>query len=84
MTRSSSTSAAIPENPTDLGGEIEFYVEDQPLTFSTNTGLYLPKGTHHGPLTWKRVTRPHIEMAIMLGAGTAKEGWSDSGISEGT
>jgi hypothetical protein len=71
-----------PENPTDLGGEIEFYVEDQPLTFGTNTGLFLPKGTHHGPLTWKRFTKPHIEMAVMLGAGTAMEGWKDSGISE--
>jgi hypothetical protein len=71
-----------PENPTDLGGEIEFYVEQQPLTFSTNTGLYLPKGTSHGPLTWKKFTKPHIEMAIMLGAGTALEGWADSGISD--
>jgi hypothetical protein len=29
----------------------------------------------HGPLVWHEVRRPHIEMAIMLGAGTLKEGW---------
>ena len=69
-----------PEKPTDLGGEIEFYMDDQPLTFSSNTGLFVPRGTYHGPLTWKKFTKPHIEMAIMLGAGTAQEGWADSGI----
>jgi hypothetical protein len=70
-----------PQNPTDLGSEIDFYVEDEPITFSTNTGLFLPKGTSHGPLIWKRFTKPHIEMAIMLGAETGAEGWGDSGIS---
>jgi hypothetical protein len=70
-----------PKNPLDLGGEIEFYVGGQPLTFNTNTALFAPKGLEHGPLTWKKFSKPHIEMAIMLGAGTAKEGWADSGIS---
>jgi len=31
------------------------------------------KGVKHGPLTWKRVDRPHIQMSIMLGAGTLAE-----------
>jgi hypothetical protein len=69
-----------PKNPLDLGGEIEFYVGGQPLTFSTNTALFMPKGMEHGPLTWKKFSKPHIEMAIMLGAGTVMEGWADSGI----
>ena len=69
-----------PRDPTDLGGEIEFHMGDQPLLFSTNTGLYIPKGTFHGPLVWKKFRKPHIEMAIMLGTGTAKEAWADSGI----
>jgi hypothetical protein len=70
-----------PENPEDLGGEIEFYVGDQPLTFSTTTGLWAPKGLKHGPLTWKKVSRPHIQMAFMLNCGSVEEGWADSGIS---
>ena len=27
------------------------------------------RATKHGPLTWQKVTRPHIEMTIMLGCG---------------
>ncbi|MBN2060798.1 MAG: hypothetical protein JW882_10335 [Deltaproteobacteria bacterium] len=69
-----------PENPEDLGGEIEACVEGQPLTFDTTTALYLPKGTKHGPLTWKKFSKPHIEMAIMLGTGNINEGWDDTRI----
>jgi hypothetical protein len=59
-----------PENPEDLGGEIEVGVGGEPLTFDKTTALYLPKGTKHGPFTWKRFARPHIQMAIVLGGGT--------------
>ena len=59
-----------PENPEDLGAEIEFCVGGQPLVFDTTTALFVPKGVKHGPLTWNKVTRPHLEMAIVLGAGT--------------
>jgi hypothetical protein len=69
-----------PKNPEALGAEMEFTVEGKPLKFDTCTGLFVPKGTKHGPLTWKKVTRPHFEMAIMLGAGSLKEGWGSSGI----
>jgi hypothetical protein len=71
-----------PQNPEDLGGEIEFYVGDKPLIFNTNTAVYLPAGVPHGPLTWKKFTKPHIEMAMMLGTGNIKEGWADSGIKD--
>jgi hypothetical protein len=62
-----------PNNPEDLGGEIEFVVGGEPLVFDTTTALFVPKGVRHGPLTWKKVTRPHIEMSIVLGAGTLRE-----------
>jgi hypothetical protein len=58
-----------PQNPEDLGGEIEYVVGGEPLVFDTTTALFVPKGVKHGPLTWKRVIRPHIEMAITLGTG---------------
>jgi hypothetical protein len=58
-----------PQNPEALGGEMEISVEGQPLTFNTTTALYLPRGTKHGPNIWHNVTRPHLEMAIMLGCG---------------
>jgi hypothetical protein len=58
-----------PQNPEDLGGEIEFMVEGEPLIFKTNTAFFAPKGLTHCPVTWKKFTKPHIEMAITLGSG---------------
>jgi hypothetical protein len=62
-----------PNNPEDLGGEIEFCVGGQPLTFDTTSGIFIPAGTKHGPVTWKKFTRPHLQMAIVLNAGTMAE-----------
>jgi hypothetical protein len=70
------------DSPEDLGAEIEIYVGGQPLTFSTTTALFMPKGVKHGPLTWKKVVKPHIEMAIMLGNGNMMEAWGHSGAFE--
>ena len=58
-----------PQNPESLGAEMQIEVEGQPLAFDRTTALFLPKGTKHGPLTWQKVTHPHIEMTIMLGCG---------------
>ena len=68
------------ERPQVLGGEIEFYVGGQPITFNTTTGIFIPRGTPHGPLTWKKFEFPHIEMAMMLGTGDPFKGWGESGI----
>ncbi len=65
-----------PDTPEDLGGEIEYTVEGQPLTISTSSGLYLPAGVKHGPLTWRSFSRPHLEMTLVMGAGTFREVWS--------
>jgi hypothetical protein len=69
-----------PDVPQDLGGEIEFYIGGQPITFNTTTGIFIPKGIPHGPLTWKKFRFPHIEMAMMLGTGDPFKGWGESGI----
>lgn len=66
--------------PQVLGGEVEFYVGGQPITFNTSTAFYLPKGTPHGPVIWKKFDYPHLQMAIMCGTGTAGEAWGTSGI----
>jgi hypothetical protein len=65
-----------PSNPEALGGEIEFCINGQPLTLSTSCGLFIPKGLKHGPLTWKKYSRPHVELTIVFGAGTFKEVWT--------
>ena len=66
--------------PQVLGGEIEFWVGGQPITFNTSTALYLPKGTPHGPVIWKKYEYPHMQMAIMCGTGVAGTAWGSSGI----
>ncbi len=57
------------KKPEALGAEMEINVEGQPLFFDRTTALFLPKGTKHGSLIWHKVTRPHIELTIMLGCG---------------
>jgi len=63
------------EIPQVLGGEIEFYIGGQPITFNTTTSMYIPKGTPHGPVTWKKFQRPHLQMSILLGNGNALPDW---------
>ena len=62
-----------PDNPEELGAEIEFVVGGQKLTINKTSALFIPKGVEHGPLTWKKVDRPHLQMVVMPGAGTLKE-----------
>ena len=68
------------KRPQVLGGEVEFYVGGQPIVFNTATAFYLPKGTPHGPVIWKKFDFPHMQMAIMCGTGEAGEAWGTSGI----
>lgn len=46
------------DDPTDLCGEIEFYLEDQPVTFNKSCIVYIPAGMKHCPLNMKRLDRP--------------------------
>lgn len=62
-----------PNNPEDLGAEIEFTVGGEPLVFDHTSALFVPAGVKHGPVTWKKVRRPHLQMAMVLGAGSLKE-----------
>ena len=64
-----------PENPEDPGADMVFGLGGQLMEFNKNFGIFIPKGMVHGPLQWHSVRKPHIEMAMMLGAGTLKEGW---------
>jgi hypothetical protein len=67
-----------PDKPEDLGGVLLCGLGDETVELDTNHCIYIPKGMDHGPLVWKEVRRPLVEMAIMLGAGTLNEGWENS------
>jgi len=62
-----------PKNQEELGGEIEFMVGGQPLKIDKTSAVYVPKGVKHGPLTWKKYSKPHLELTIMIGAGSLAE-----------
>ncbi|NLD36048.1 MAG: hypothetical protein GX654_04185 [Desulfatiglans sp.] len=62
-----------PNNPEVLGAELEFCINDEPLTFDTTTAIYAPKSLKHGPLTWKGFERPHLLMPIVFGTGSIAE-----------
>lgn len=61
------------EHPEELGGEIEFWLGGQPLTLDRTAMVFVPKSVKHGPLVWKKYRAPHLEMAIIPGAGTLSE-----------
>lgn len=60
-------------NPEKLGAEIDFYLDGQPLRVNKTSVVYAPKDIKHGPLIWREYSMPHLEMAIMPGAGTLAE-----------
>jgi len=47
-----------PENPRDLGGEVEFWLDDEKYTITKSCIIYVPKGVKHCPLIFKKVERP--------------------------
>jgi hypothetical protein len=55
-----------PQNPGDLGGEVEFWLEDEKYLLSKSCLIYLPKGLRHCPLTVRRVDRPILFLAVSI------------------
>jgi mannose-6-phosphate isomerase-like protein (cupin superfamily) len=55
-----------PDNPTDLGGEVEFWLglgEDAEKYIITKPScIYVPAGLVHAPIVWRNVRRPFIEI----------------------
>jgi len=68
--------------PQDLGAEIEYYISGQPITFNTTTGIFIPKGTRHGPVTWNKFRFPHLQMSLTLGTGDVKDVLPENKIPE--
>jgi len=61
------------EHPEELGGEIDFSLGGQSLKVDKTAMIFVPKGICHGPLIWKKYSAPHLEMAIVPGAGSLAE-----------
>jgi len=72
-----------PNRPEYLGARIEFVVGGEKLIIDKTSALFIPRGVAHGPLTWQKVEKPHIQMVVMPGAGTMKDSNPAGYVSEG-
>ncbi len=52
------------EDPSDLGAEMEFWLEDQPVTFDKSCMVYIPAGMRHCPLNTKRMDGPIFHFSM--------------------
>jgi mannose-6-phosphate isomerase-like protein (cupin superfamily) len=59
------------DDPHDLGGEVEFWLEDQPFVFDKSCLVYIPAGMKHSPLRFKRMDRRMFHFS--LGSSQAYE-----------
>ena len=54
------------QNPGQLGGEVEFWLEDEKYLLTKSCLIYIPKGLRHCPLTVKTVDRPILFLAFSV------------------
>jgi len=52
-----------PDDPTDLCGEIEFWMGDERHILTKSCIIFVPKGVKHCPLIMKRLDRPVFHFA---------------------
>ena len=62
-----------PQNPHDLGGEIEFWLEDEKYMLTKSCLIFAPKGMKHCPLVLKRVDRPIFHFTTVTGGQYTKK-----------
>ncbi len=63
-----------PQNPHDLGGEVEFWLEDEKYVLTKSCLILAPKGVRHCPLRVTRVDRPILFLAFSVTGKYVKEG----------
>ena len=51
-----------PDDPYDLGGEIEMWLEDEQYILTKSCIIYVPGGMKHCPMIIKRVDRPILHI----------------------
>jgi quercetin dioxygenase-like cupin family protein len=62
-----------PQNPHDLGGEVEFWLEDEKYILTKSCLIFAPRGLRHCPLRVMRVDRPIFFLAISTTSKYVKE-----------
>ena len=62
-----------PNNPEELGGEIEAYLGGEKQVTDKSSAVFIPRNVPHGPVNWTKFERPHIQISLVLGTGEAGE-----------
>jgi len=62
-----------PDDPWDLGGEVEIYLEDDKHVIDRTAMIFVPAGMVHCPLVLNRVDRPIFHFTAVTGTRYVKE-----------
>lgn len=55
-----------PENPYDLGGEVELFINGEPHILTKSSMVFLPPDVPHCPLYVNRVDRPIFHFSVVM------------------
>ncbi|HLA81743.1 MAG TPA: hypothetical protein VJP78_09045 [Thermoleophilia bacterium] len=61
------------DNPYELGGEIEFWLEDEKFLLTKSCLIFIPKGMHHCPLVIHKIETPIFHFSGGPGAAYSQE-----------
>jgi hypothetical protein len=64
-----------PQDPNDLGGKAELWIDDEKYIISKSFLAYFPKGLKHCPLTVTNVKRPIFHFDIQMAKGRPEFQW---------
>ena len=59
---------ANPQNPRDLGGEMELWLEDEKYILQNSCLVFVPRGLKHCPMIARKVTVPFMHFSAGNGA----------------
>jgi len=70
-------------NLEELGGEIEFWLEDEQYILTKSCLIFIPRGMKHGPLSVRRFERPWFAYTAALNGAYARSWEEDPAVSLG-
>lgn len=53
-----------PDDPSELGGEIDFVVDGEKMTITKTCFIHIPAGVKHGGLCFRKIDKPVFQIAM--------------------
>jgi hypothetical protein len=60
----------VKDNPRDLGGEIEYWIEDEKYIITKSSLIFIPKGVKHSPTIYRRIDHPIVSFSTASSMGS--------------